>query len=57
MIVGLMPSCDGGSNSDLDCGAVRYTLQCEYPERIDDFGPNKFGAFFGDVELGRIVQV
>ena len=52
-----MPSAGSCSNSDVDCGsAVRYTLQCEYPER-PHFGPDKFGAFFGDVELGRIVQV
>ena len=53
----VMPSADCYSNSDQDCGSVvKYTLQCEYPERVD-FGPDKFGAFFGDVELGRIVQV
>ena len=52
-----MLSADCYSNSDQDCGSVvKYTLQCEYPERVD-FGPDKFGAFFGDVELGRIAQV
>lgn len=52
-----MPSADSCSNSDQEYGsAVKYKLQCEYPERVD-FGPDRFGAFFGDVELGRIVQV
>ncbi len=53
-----MRTADSGYSSEpnLCPSSARYKLQCEYPEQVN-FGPDKFGAFFGDVELLRIIQV